>query len=55
MFISPSLESVNDAGDSVLFIACSRSHVAMIDYFVKDKGCDLNGEITILCTLVCGG
>ena len=47
----PSLESVNDAGDSVLSIACTRGHV----YLVKDKGCDLDGEITVLCTLVYGG
>ena len=51
----PSLESVNDAGDSVLSIACTRGHVSVIDYLRKDKGCDLDGEITVLCTLVYGG
>ena len=50
---SPSLESVNDAGDSVLSIACTRGHIDVIDYLVKDKGYDLDGEITVLCTLVC--
>ena len=48
MLISPSLESVNDAGDSVLFIACTRGHIDVIDYLVKDKGCDLDGEIIVL-------
>ena len=46
--ISPSLESVNDAGDSVLSIACTRGHVIVIDYFVKEKGCKLDGETSIL-------
>ena len=51
----PSLESVNDAGDSVLSVACTRGHVSVIVYLVKDKGCDLDGEIIVLCTLVYGG
>ena len=42
---------MNRAGDSVLFIACTRGHVAVIDYLVKDKGCDLNGEVTVLLPL----
>ena len=46
--ISPSLESVNDAGDSVLSIACTRGHVSVISYLVKEKGCKLDGEITVL-------
>ena len=46
---------MNDAGDSVLSIACTRGHVSVIDYLVKVKGCDLDGEITVLCTLVYGG
>ena len=48
VLVSPSLESVNDAGDSVLSIACTRGHIDVIDYLVKDKGCDLVGEITVL-------
>ena len=46
---------MNDAGDSVLSIASTRGHVSVIDYLMKDKGCDLDGEITVLCTLVYGG
>ena len=50
-YISPPLESVSDAGDSVLSIACTRGHVAVIDYLVKNKNCYLGGEVTVLCTL----
>ena len=48
---------MNDAGDSVLSIAYTRGHVSVINYLIirKDKGCDLDGEITVLCTLVYGG
>ena len=49
------IESVSDAGDSVISIACTRGHVSVIDYLMRDKGCDLDGEITVLCTLVYGG
>ena len=50
-YTSPPLESVSDAGDSVLSIACTRGHVAVIDYLVKNKSCYLGGEATVLCTL----
>ena len=43
-----SLDSVNDAGESVLSIAHTRGHVDLIDYLVKEKGCDPDGEIAVL-------
>ena len=42
--LTPLLEPVNKAGESVLSIACTKGHIAVIDYLVKDKGMDLNGE-----------
>ena len=36
----------------MLSIACTRGHVTVIDYFVKGNGWDLDGEITVICTII---
>ena len=46
------LEPVNKAGDSVLSIACVKGHIDVIDYFVKDKGWELDGEMAVRCTCI---
>ena len=35
------------AGDTVLGIACTRGHIGVLDYLVKDKHCDPDGEVNV--------
>ena len=38
------------SGNTVLAIACTRGHIGLIDYLLKEKHCDPDGEITVIYT-----
>ena len=38
---------MNEAGDTLLAIACTRGHLGVIDYLVQKKGCDPDGILTV--------
>ena len=38
------------SGNTVLATACTRGHIGLIDYLLKEKDCDPDGEITVIYT-----
>ena len=44
-------EPVNQAGDTVLSIACTQGHISVISYFVEHKAWKLDSEFTVPCNV----